>query len=1150
MFNKIRLKRIIVFTAFLCLLINTYAQAQEETDAQKTATMSGTESAGTRSYKYRKSADATAAAAKGLAKYLRFSIHDGNLVTGGSANSGLLAYHYISGNPSISWPKGPAASSYLHSAVFYVAAEVVDETGDTIHISSDNYRRSGAEQSPDQSHFYGFMPLPGYFNNHQTNSTEWDMEGISEDVGIDGLPNTSDEGEGDGALQTEEDFNKNGVLDESMINEAGWFAMSNRKDTWPEYWPQGSYPGDTRKEGQTQPDVRAGKWNGEYGAYMRADQESYYVMTDAENDEFKYYPFDDAASRQSWPNGKRGLGLTVEVRNYQWSSRLAEDIWISIYDVTNHGKDLNKCVVGMLVDPDMGGSLSGDDASFDQDEDITYAWNKTGVSDKGLKTGYFGFAFLESPGIPDDGIDNDGDGLVDESQNNDMDEDGDWTIWDDANNNGIWDNEDANNNGALDLGEDINGNGILDVELLNDDTGSDGISPDMEDYTGPDADGTEGNGRPDQGEPNFGFTDNDESDQVGLTSFYLRDVQDVMANDESFWKNEIQPGSFITRPGYQRDISWIYGSGFVKFAGTERTNRYAIALLFGNDKEDILRNKKTMQVIYDEDYNFSKPPRKPLLNASAGDKQVILTWDDAAESSKDPIYGDDFEAYYIYKSVDPNFSDIKTITDGYGNPLLFEPIAIFDKKDGLTGIHPVRIGSEIGPESDLGVSYNMGTDSGLKHYYIDNDVTNGRTYYYAVVSVDKGYMPSFYPDLSDREGLLTISPTECTAIIQTDQLGRAIAVDKNTAIATPMEAPAGWVEPIMNENGIRHVSGNGTGAIKLEVIDPFIIKDNRTYQLKFDDDASYEYMDSVYTGITNRATLVDLSTGASIASIADPDNNEAANEFIAEGFKIIIENDSLGLMSGSWSKGSSNLSFSNTTESLAGFQIPRDYEIRILNPGADTSLNNTDANFQIWDVTDSADSYKMTYRYTDANKDGLLGENDRIILFSKYNSKRLWIWDMKYIPKPDSSVNTPPVMGDIYAVSGRKPFDRNDAFEFKYDGNTVSAEKAKGELNNIYTVPDPYIVVSALERKVINEAEGRGDRRIDFVNLPQQCTISIFTVSGKLVRKLTHSSDSNESRAIWDLRTKDGLEISHGVYFYVVEAPGIGKKTGRLAVIK
>ena len=76
-------------------------------------------------------------------------------------------------------------------------------------------------------------------------------------------------------------------------------------------------------------------------------------------------------------------------------ARLAEDIMISIYDIENEGKELHKATVGMYVDPDMGGSLEGDDASFDEKDDITYAFNTKGISSQGLPIGYFGFAFLE-----------------------------------------------------------------------------------------------------------------------------------------------------------------------------------------------------------------------------------------------------------------------------------------------------------------------------------------------------------------------------------------------------------------------------------------------------------------------------------------------------------------------------------------------------------------------------------------------------------------------------------------------------------------------------------------------------------------------------------------------------------------------------------
>ena len=37
---------------------------------------------------------------------------------------------------------------------------------------------------------------------------------------------------------------------------------------------------------------------------------------------------------------------------------------------------------------------------------------------------------------------------------------------------------------------------------------------------------------------------------------------------------------------------------------------------------------------------------------------------------------------------------------------------------------------------------------------------------------------------------------------------------------------------------------------------------------------------------------------------------------------------------------------------------------------------------------------------------------------------------------------------------------------------------------------------------------------------------------------------------IWDMQTKDQLDISYGVYVYHVDAGSIGQKTGKFAVVK
>ena len=83
----------------------------------------------------------------------------------------------------------------------------------------------------------------------------------------------------------------------------------------------------------------------------------------------------------------------------------------------------------------------------------------------------------------------------------------------------------------------MNHNGKWDEgEPLNDDKGTDGLGPFDEGYTGPDPDGSQGDGKPEQGEPNFGILDKDESDQLGLTGFAIFAVHTYdLNNDERNW---------------------------------------------------------------------------------------------------------------------------------------------------------------------------------------------------------------------------------------------------------------------------------------------------------------------------------------------------------------------------------------------------------------------------------------------------------------------------------------------------------------------------------------------------------------------------------------------------------------------------------------
>ena len=79
---------------------------------------------------------------------------------------------------------------------------------------------------------------------------------------------------------------------------------------------------------------------------------------------------------------------------------------------------------------------------------------------------------------------------------------------------------------------------------------------------------------------------------------------------------------------------------------------------------------------------------------------------------------------------------------------------------------------------------------------------------------------------------------------------------------------------------------------------------------------------------------------------------------------------------------------------------------------------------------------------------------------------------------------------------------------------------------------------------------GRGERRITFIHLPAKCTIRIYTVRGYLVETIEHNSSIQDGSETWNLLTKDNQELAYGVYIFHVDAPGVGEKVGKFAIIK
>jgi len=688
-------------------------------------------------------------------------------------------------------------------------------------------------------------------------------------------------------------------------------ALSTNSNTWPPYWPD--------KLDDISDPGWSGSWNGFFGKDLQnIQQESFFVMDDNNDEEFNYSDNNiwhvDFKPDANDPT-RNGLGLEVGVRGMQWQQFLAQDVLFWLYEVNNKSTtDYSQASFGMLVGTYVGVTGTDDRAQeynddwsfFDVNDDITYTGDFDNDVSRNAKwvgdVGMVGYAFLESPGNPFDGIDNDGDyelavgaagaSLFEEVNFdstllnigdrviiiNDNYERSEYTVpnqttveiqtlgetitvtpgttslaegnvvlntqGDEIINPNAYDGIDNDLDGLIDENyylhyrqRRVDQFGVVLFDIVNprayvdyinnpnienfmiderrddgidndgdwnpefDDVGADGIS-DTYDFG-------EGDGVPTTGEPNFDRTDVDESDQIGLTSFDYFTPANLypMKDDEALW-DRMRPGFFDTpssivdgKPISGEDGDFIYGSGYFPLRAGQ-TERFSIALVYGKNLDDLINNKRIVQNIYNNDYRFPPPPQKPTLNAVAGDGKITLYWNRVSEESVDPITKEmDFQGYKLYRATDSDFNDVRNVTNAHGLVEGYIPMKQWDLDDGKDGYFY--------PSNDLfqqtqGYSYYLGDDTGLVHSFVDEDVVNGRTYYYALVSYDHGNTEN------------DIFPSENTKFISVQPSGEVIT-DKNTVVLTPTSKSAGYT--LTDTTLIVQSAGVGTGTIKYEVID-------------------------------------------------------------------------------------------------------------------------------------------------------------------------------------------------------------------------------------------------------------------------------------------------------------------------------------------
>jgi hypothetical protein len=544
----------------------------------------------------------------------------------------------------------------------------------------------------------------------------------------------------------------------------------------------------------------------------------------------------------------------------------------------------------------------------------------------------------------------------------------------------------------------------------------------------------------------------------------------------------------------------------------DSTVRIVYALIAGENEDDFRENASLAQGLYDANFIGPQPPATPVLSARSADGRVYLSWTDTSETFVDPATGEqDFVGYKLYRSDDRGrtWGVVNEDTDNDCLETDYHPIAWYAISE---------------------------TSSRVPHTYVDTGLYNGVEYWYCLAAYDGG---------------------DTTMGIDALQSGFGIAGQSANVVAvTPESDPAGFYDAA---GTVTH-EYTGYGEASAGTVTPIVFDESELtgseYAVTFADkpEDTYWYLLNTTDGDT---LLSDMTFYSSDPNMFD----------IVEGLRVSVTNaerypEAMGQ--------SQFATSGDTTLAIDIFWGP-----------AMPALTGSQSD--IWNDSPFRDDFEL--RYTgDSTKASWLPEywygGNRVywVPFEAWNtvtntriSLAVWdyandgVWDpeddIAFVNYPyDTSVNLVevafpteyswlitldtsvynPSIGDVLEVQGAPMNGPADRFTFKVDG--INAGAAAAELQDIKVVPNPYY---ARYSPLVETAEG--ESVIKFINLPDECTIRVYTLAGDLVETIRHRGTRGEAE--WDLLSMNRQQVASGMYLYHVESP-YGERLGRFAVIK
>lgn len=587
-----------------------------------------------------------------------------------------------------------------------------------------------------------------------------------------------------------------------------------------------------------------------------------------------------------------------------------------------------------------------------------------------------------------------------------------------------------------------------------------------------------------------------------------------------------------TIPASGLDIVATLSSGPYKL-NVGDTLTFIIAFVAGETKDEMLAAATTAKNTVDAGFNLPKPPDRPKLFGYAGDRQALLYWDDRSERKPDASSGEyDFEGYRVYRSIDKGVK--------------WEKIAEFDVKN------------------------DIGKNTGIQYSYTDTTIINGFEYWYSITAFDRGN--NLVPSLEGPVGNTLTADNTIAIIPRSNAIGRQpVSATNITKIGSGVSNYDLIVNPVDNDNlsgGKYKVSFNYVA--KTEVGNPAtqvtitITDSNQTkpikYGIKFNSPSNFDLI-NLTTGEMIRAGYSYPSGGRLLSitghglqirftdTLGTPaDLRPQMGDLITISYAVdVVKNDTSQVVD----KRAFTLDQVYSTTDGIIFSLKKPDIIKSV-----SRIGGTD-NFKMEFSVEAETLIVQNTYIVNVEGNGIKNSKPFLLISVSVNNTTLST-DTVYnlgtfrfngiLGKVTFSESAVPKAGNKFSVEVIKPVLPNikDAYSFEVKGSVVNKTSIRENINKIRVVPNPYIVSSLFEPE-FGELRKEPLRQIQFINLPPECTIYIFTVDADLVKTIYHNSTSGT--ATWDLRAEGGREIAPGVYIYVVKSDDIEYKE-RFAVIK